>query len=453
MVRSASRVSTPASNILRQEIDLSPSQPPAGVILGSEPLSFWEQLCEVADGQWASDGEKGFKTYLYEGQSGPYIALITQPFDIEWVKQNFGGGAYRAQLNDPSGKIVASQRFTIEGESKRKSPQSAQAAPASAQPVADSFQSQVLEILRESTRRQEQMMERIMDARGANTVPAAPTPPIDPNIMLRGVVEMFSGLLTKAQAPQPQMGLLEMVALIEKFKGPGLIEQMKEMKEAGLIPANNGAQGDLKSQIESVLEIADKIGGGKGKTLGEAVIEKLPDLLEAGGKAMDKYHAIETTRLATAREVRALQQGRGAALPPAPQPQAATVPQHAGVPPQHHPASPGMTLEVERPQPNLSAEAQLTAAQQQEAFVMSRVVEMIAGNSTGAEIVDFLDAVNRSICDSFQGATAEQIAAYCAEHPILRKAIHLPRFTAAIAELVEELNSSDEEAGKPPKVN
>lgn len=450
MVRSASRTSTPAEGTISQEIKFTPP-PPAPSSDPEEPLSFWEAVAQVPLDQWGSDGEKGYKVYLFEGfgLKGPYLSKIMEPIDIEWVKQSFGGGDYSATLNNPVGKIESSARFSIDGDKRRKPPQNAQAAGVPQHQPADSFQSQVLEILRESTRRQEQMMERIMDARNANTAPAVAIPAIDPNIMLRGVVEMFSGLLTKAQAPQPQMGILEMVALIEKFRGPDLLDVLTKAKEAGLIPAaGSGGPTDLVTQFKQLKEAAEVVGlgEGKGKSLGEAVIEKLPDILEAGGKAMDKYQQIESTRLETARHVRAIQQQHGATvITPPPAASAGQMPQHTGA--QHTVRTPmqtsGTGLQVEPPGTPPTPEA-IAAAEQQLAFIKGKIVEMVANGDSGGEIIDFLDKIDKTICDQFAGASAEQIGLFFSADPVLKKAASLPRFKPVIAEMVEELNGPDE---------
>lgn len=447
-VRSASRASsTPAPQVLKQEIEFPPSAPPADVP-GAESLSFWEHVYDVPENQWASETEKGYRVYLYDHDSpgSKYLAVIFHPFDIEWIKQTYGGGRYRAQLNDSSGRIVSKDIFSIDGESKRKPPQSVQNSTAPPQPN-DNFSS-LIQMMREEQQETRKLFREMLDRNsGAAPAPAA----IDPNVALRGVVEIFSGLVTRAAAPpQPQMGLLEMVALIEKFKGPDLIEQMKAMKEAGLIPSSSGG-GSLVTQFKELKEAAEVVGlgEGKGKSLGEAVIEKLPDILHAGGEALDKYQKIENTRLETARHVRAIQQQRnGVVVPPQPAAPAGQVPQHTGAQPQQYAQQPplqtsGIGLEVEAPGTPPTAE-QIAQAEQQMNFVKGKIVELIAEGQSGGDIIDFLDNIDKKICDQFAGASADQLAKFFADDPVLKKAVPLPRFKAAIAEIVQELNGPDE---------
>lgn len=445
MVRSASRASTPAGGVLRQEFDLSPqAPPPVAPPETEEPLSFWEQIYDVSEDQWASEDEKGYKVYLYEGPGGngaPYIKRLTHPFDIEWVKENFGGGYYRATLNNPGGKIVASVRFAIEGESKRKPVQSVQNAPVAAQQP-DNFSS-LIQMMREEQAETRRLFREIVERQSNGGTPVAAA--IDPTTMFRSMVEMFKEMLP--QNREPQMNILDQLKTLKELSGPDMFTVLERCKTAGLI---GGAGGDLMSQLNSVLEVAEKIGAGKGsgKSLGEAVIEKLPEILEAGGKAMDKYHTIEQTRLATARTIHAVQQRGVAIATPPPQPVAGQIQQPA--PQQQTPMqTSGTGLEVETP----SAAAAIADAERQDAFIKGKIVEMIANGDTGAEIIDFLDKIDKTICDRFAGASVEQIVYFFSTDPILKKAAGLPRFKAAITELVEELNAPDEEVEAAQKVN
>jgi len=447
MARSASRVSTPAEGVLKQEISFPPSQP-AGDPAGQENLSFWEHLCDVPENQWASEGEKGFRVYLYDHDSpgSKYLAVVFHPFDIEWVKQTYGGGRYRGQLNDSSGRIVSKEIFSIDGEPRRKPPQSAQAQ--SAPLPTDGFQSQVLQILREGQERQERLLAQVLD-RDRNPAPAASS--VDPTAIFRGMVDMFKEFMPQNKP----MDLLETVALIDKLRGPDLLATLKAAREAGIIPAAGGSA-DLVTQFKQLKEAAEVIGlgEGKGKSLGEAVIEKLPDILEAGGKALDKYHNIEQTRLATAREVRVIQQNGRAVItpPPAGSPAANPAQQHHAVQQQVIPPGPGTSgLEVEAP--GASTPEALAEAERVDRLVKTKVVECFANGLDGVQIVDFLDTMDRRICDQFKGASVEELAAYFNNDPILKKATQVPHFKTVLAEIVEEINAPAEEIEQPTRPN
>jgi len=439
---------------LKQEIEFPPSQPSAPPT-GEDSLSFWEELCAVPENQWAGDGEKGFRVYLYDHDSpgSKYLAVIFHPFDIEWIKQNYGGGRYRAQLNDSSGRIVSKEIFSIDGDSRRKPPQNAQASGVP-QPSGDSFQSELLRMMREEQAETRRLFSELMNRQ--NPAPPTAGAAVDPTTLFRGMVEMFKEFMP-AQKP---MDLLETVTLLDKLRGPDLLTVLTQAKTAGLIPAAGRAGGDLMGQLNGVIEVAEKIGlssGRGGKSLGEAVIEKLPEILDAGGKALDKYHQIENARLETARQVRVIQQQRnGTVITPPPQPAAGQMPQHAGAQPHPAPAQQApfqaaysSGLEVEAP--GTAAADAIAEAERQDAFIKGKIVEMISNGDSGGEIIDFLDKINREICNSFANASADQISYFFSNDPVLKKAVGLPRFKAAIIEIVEELNAPDEEMETPPK--
>jgi hypothetical protein len=437
---------------LTQEIKFTPTPPPETDPLDPEDKpSFWQLVFQVADDMWAGDGEKGYRVYLYEGprgRRGQYLEVITHPFDIEWVKQKYGGGEYEASLHDPGWKIVSSARFTIDGPSRRRPAEGQPAQPAAA-PASDNFQAQVLQILREGQERSERLLAQVLE-RDRNPAPAPSA--IDPNIALKGVVELFSGVVARAAAPPAQqLSLLDMVALIEKFRGPDLLTVLTQAKAAGLIPASAGG-GDLMTQITQLKEAADVLGlsGGKGKNIGEVVVEKLPEILEAGGKAMDKYHAIEQTRLQTARTVREIQQ-RGGGAPVVMQPQGA--PQAPAIAQTSAPQmqTSGVGLEVESPgsQPQGPGQmaAELTEAQIN--AVKQQVVVAISRGMSGMDIFGYLNTTAPQFLNGFlvhdqAGAitgvvTEQQLAMYCSNDPVLRQATGLPRFKLCLRELLGEI--------------
>lgn len=436
MVRSASRPSTPAEGVLKQEITFPQSsnqEPEANLV----PLSFWEEIYAVPANAWWSGGdEKGFKVYLYDHEvpRSPYLEIITQAFDVEWIKQKFGGGMYRAQLNDPYGKIVCKEIFSIIGESKRKPPVSVPAV--TANQSADSFQSELLRMMREEQQETRRLFSQMMDRQGNHGAP--PASAVDPTTLFRGMVEMFKEMVPA----KPEMNLLETIALVEKLRGPDLLTVLKQAKEAGIIAGAGapGGGGDLIKQINQLKEAAESLGlssgGGKGFT--EALIEKGPEILQAGAKLIGEYKSVEETRLQTARTVHAIQQqrGGGAVIPPPPQ-------QHQEMAQHVHTAPAGVGLEVEVPSP--AAQAALSDAEQRDKFVKQKLVEAIARGDNGDQIVYFLDTIDEAICTMFEGATVEQIAQYFSTDEILKKATALPRFRPALAEIVEVLNAPDED--------
>jgi hypothetical protein len=424
---------------LSQEIKFTPS--PSDIQRDSEaPPSFWEELFRIDENEWGAEDQKGYKVYLYDNEArGKYLAVIYQPFDIEWVRQNYGGGSYKAMLNDPSGKIVCREIFAIDGESKRKPPQSVQNSPSVAHPATDSFQSQVLEIIRQGQERQERFLERFMQRQDNPGVAAAS---LDPTRQFESMVTLFTTLMGKLMPAQPQqqpMNIMEIIAVAEKLRGPDLLEVLSKAKTAGII-GGAAAGGDLLTQVAQLKEVAEAIGfsPGEGKSWAQTLIEKGPEILEAGAKLIDKYKTVEDTRLATARTMHTMQQQRGATVvPPLP------------------PAAPGRGIDVEpvgapagEPTPQMIADAdrQLT-------MIKTKIVELMSKGRNGVDIVAFLDDIDEQICAGFEGMTPQELELVFTSDPLLQKATLLPNFKQVIAQIVEELNSGGDQELEPPKAN
>lgn len=443
MVRSASHKSSPATGTLTQEIRLTP--PPADDLRDPQsPPSFWEELNRIQDHEWGAEDQKGYKVYLYDNEArGKYLAVIFQPFDIEWVRLNYGGGSYKALLNDASGKIVCREVFAIDGDPRRKPPQSTSAAPAVAQPQQDSVVSQFINIMREEQQETRRLLREAID-RGSNGA-GSNGGAMDPMRQFEVMGNLFSSLLGKlTPAPQPQMGIMEIIALAEKLRGPDLLQILSQAKDAGII--NGAGGGDLVTQFTKLKEAAELMGftAGEGKSWAQTLIEKGPEILDAGTKMIDKYKSVEETRLQTARTVAVIQQQRGAVITPQPG-QAAAVPQH--VPPQTPPPG-GAVLEVEpvqRPQVSDQVDQIAAAAEKQLALIKGKVVEMILAGRTGDQIVEALDSIDARICDGFQGFNVKQLTQVFTEDPLLHPATQSPRFAEVMQQIVECLESGAEQ--------
>jgi hypothetical protein len=445
---------------LKQEISF-PNPQSAEPRDPAEPLSFWERVCEVEPDQWATETDKGYKVYLFEGHGlkGPYLAKLIEPFDIEWVKQNFGGGDYSATLNGPGGKIEASIRFSIDGEKLRKPPQNAQSAPAAAHSAGDNFQTEMLRIMREEQQETRRLLREAID-RGGNHGGAGAG--VDPMSMFNGMVTTFTTMMRTMQpatpAPAQAMGITEILAIADKLRGPDLLEVLGRAKTAGIIGGGGGGNGDLLSQVTQLKEVAETLGfsKGEGQSWAQTLIEKGPEILRAGSELIDKYKGVEDTRLATARTVLAVQQNRGPVVPPPPGAPPAAVPQHASpAPPPPGPAA-GSVLEVEPPtrQPVADQVEQMAAvAEQQLAFIKGEIVKRISAGHTGEQIVDWLDSLDPQICDGFRGFTVEALTMVFTADPLLETATKLQRFPAVMAEIVDYLKSDTDEVIEPTRPN
>jgi hypothetical protein len=448
------RAATAAPGVLRQEFSLTPPNSSPSENDPEEKLSFWEHLAAVPDNAWASEGEKGYKVYLYDeeqGKGSKYLELITQPFDIEWLRQNHGGGTYRAQLNDPAGRIVAKQIFSINGESKRKPPTSVQNAPAVAVPV-DSFQTSVLNMIQEGQRRQEALIERLMDrdrGYGHNAPPAPPA--VDPMALmtpvLQGVVSVFTSMIPKPSSPLDD--LLKLKQLMGEQRD--VFAELTKFKELGLI-GGAGGNGDLLKQLEVVMAVAEKIGigGGGGKSVLEVIADKGPEMLGKIVTGIGEYRALEEARMKTATAVATLQANQ----PRAPQ---TAAPTQAQLPPQPGPAAaqapPAPVAGVLQVDPIMvapggaAAVAEVTEAQVN--AMKAEIVQIIAQGVSGQDLFGYLRIkapafLNGMLRLNEAGevigvVTVDELALYCSMDPVLQHAAQFPQYKQVLTELLEEV--------------
>lgn len=453
MPKSVGRATTAAPGVIRQEFSLTPQTPSASDD-PEEKLSFWEHLASVPDNAWASEGEKGYKVYLYDeeqGKGSKYLELISQPFDIEWLRQNHGGGTYRAQLNDPSGRIVAKQIFSINGEPKRKPVTSVQNAPAAAVPV-DSFQTSVLNMIQEGQRRQEALIERLMDRdRGYNNSPPA-APSMDPMALitpvLTGVVSVFTSMIPKPGNPLDD--LLKLKQLMGQDRD--VFSELAKFKELGLI-GGSGGNGDLLKQLEVVMAVAEKIGigGGGGKSVLEVIADKGPEMLGKIVSGIGEYRALEEARMKTATAVASIQANQPrVAQAPAPAALPANGAQPNPQPQNSQPASTSGVLQVDPiaiPPGQAAAVAEVTEAQVN--AMKAEIVQIIAQGVSGQDLFGYLkikapEFLNGMLKLNEAGevigvVTVEELALYCSMDPVLQHAAQFPQYRQVLTELLEEV--------------
>lgn len=429
------------ANANPSEADSDPGQAP----------SFWEQVASVPEGDWwdGVHGNKGTKAYLYYDQPGsPYICVICEPFDIEWVRDTYGGGRYRAQLNGPSGRCISSIKFMCEGPPKKKPPQSVDVQ-TPALPGVDPFQAQVLRVMEENNRQTRELLMQVMHRNG----PAAQG--VDPTVQFQAMVTMFGNLI-----PKPADPIEQFLKLKQLLGDHDVFSQLAKFKELGLIGNTAGeGMGGILGQLDLVMKVAERMGisgGGGGKSIPEMLMEKGPDIVNALAKGIKEYRELEEKRLDTARFI-AAQQPRQ--IPPAPQPvpgqpappqpmaQPAPKPGQTAAPP----SPPATPLQVEPisvpPGATGAAVAQLSEAQIQQ--VEQQIVQAIANNTTGADLFGYLNInapvlLNGMCVFDGQGrvvdvVTEDQLALFCSTRPILAQAAQYPNFRQVLRELLSEI--------------
>lgn len=441
-----------------------------------QPLSFWERIAAVPEDEWWSGtmGDKGWKVYLYEDRPGsPYLAVIAHAFDIEWVRQEYGGGAYRAMLNDPSGRMVSHQKFTIDGEPRKKPPQSATvAAPQSAQ---NDPMLAMVEMIREEQRATREMLRDIMtrdqrpvtNSSGEQQLTLAVLPTV-----LGGVVKVFESMM-----PRQQSNTLDDLIKFKQLMGEprDVLSELARLKEFGLISGAGAGGGDILAQLEVVSKVAERLGfsaGGGGKSITELIVEKGPELLKAFQQGISEYRQLEEKRLETAKYLAAAQRQPVPAQQPAqpqPIPAGAVVPTRQpaqaqpGPQPQFTPAtSPTPTpLTVEPigadaagqsiPIPpgatgqevvEAMTQPQLTEAQLN--VIKQKVAQSIVNGVSGEDIVGWLAVEAPVVLNGFVGYPVAQVEMFFKSDPILGQAAASPNFKTALKEMVDLLNDTSE---------
>ncbi|MBZ5532618.1 MAG: hypothetical protein LAO20_14390 [Acidobacteriia bacterium] len=430
----ATRTNAPAQRggVLHQSISLTPdAAAAAGDPAQDSAPTFWERIYAIKPEEWAN-----YFCYLYRGRGGASLAKLTHPFDADWVKQQYGGGDYRALLNDQNYKMVASHSFSIEGPPKPSPVEAQTAAPAAA--PNDAFQAQVLELIRESNRQTQDLVREVLRDRQQPAGYAAGA--VDPNIALKGVIEMLVATMPKQQDPLAL--LVQLKTLMPTQTDP--LDFLVKLKTAGLIP-DGAAGGTLLEQIEKITEVASKLGlsATGSKSLGEILLEKGPDILAGIGTVVDKYKGVENTRLEAAKTIREVQRN---AAPPGVAHTTAT-PAGPAAPPAIA-APPSSALDVEpigtpgAPTSPVTTENMMTEAD----LVKSKIVKAIANGAGGGDIVSFIGVMDEALLDTFRGVSAADLEMFCNMDPILKQATQLPRFKECVQEIVEVLQEEEVEA-------
>ena len=464
--------------VLQQTISL-PAQPSAEPESDANKLSFWECVASVPEEDWWTGvhGEKGWKAYLYEDTPGsPYIAVIAHCFDIEWVKSEYGGGAYRAMLNDPSGKRIAFQKFSIDGDPRRKPPQGT-AQPAPAQNAQDSAMVSLVEMIREEQKATREMLREVMQANRA--APANPTQDLFMTVFptaMSGVIKVFTDILPRQENRNPIDDFIKMKELFGAQQRDPFAELVK-LRELGLLsPAGSGGMGNIIEQLEMVTRVAERMGlsgGGGGKSIAEVIIDKGPDILTAIKGGIAEMRALEESKLKTVQAIavanRTAQPQPAAAIPAAVTLPPAATSQHtmvAATQPmisQQTNAPQATPLAVEpigaaSPQsiaipPDVTGEQMAQLTEEQLVLIRQKVVRAILQGSSGDDIVGFLAVEAPMVLNGFVGVPAPHVEAYFRNHPILAQAAGSPRFRQTIAEMVEILNDIPEGEAPDQKVN
>lgn len=429
----STRSAAAPGQVLRQTISLEPGTE------GNQPESapsFWERVYAIEPDDWSK-----YFIYLYRGR-GANLEKIAHPIDADWVKQKYGGGDFRAILQDERHRIVCAHSFSIEGP-PRLAPAEAQTSAPAAAPAVDSFQSSVLEIIREGQKETREFLRELMMSQRNAAPPQPAAPAVDTNIVVKGVIEMFTGMMPKQTDP------LELLIKLQQLNKPA--EQMDvltlvgKLKEAGIIPATPAASsgGDLMGQLDSMLAVAEKLGARGGKEPGIVAIlaDKAPEIMGKIGSVVEGWAKIAEANKVTeqVRYARVTAAARPAGVEEVQQPQQNVLPDPRSAAVASYVPSGALDVEPIGTATIQTQPAGAAAPMDEIDAMKARLVRAIATEATGADIVSFMSIFDERLVDSFSGVNVEQLEAFFASDPILQQATKLPRFKEVMQEIVEVL--------------
>jgi len=400
---------------------------------------FWTYMHTLTPEEW-----KDHIVYLTREQpkyniaagGGGYLTKFVQPFDLEDVKQLYGGYEFSYIMNKGR-KIVYSGNFRIEAP-PRIDPQR-ESVPAGDQ---SNIAQQFISMLREELGRMRESLANGGDDAGAG----------------EKAIEMLSKASDKAMDV-----ILKQVPDAGKGNAgggdQGIIATIKILKELGLIGQPQPAIDPMK-QLEMMLSIFSKIdeirgngGGGGGRrsshwwdsSLAEKAVDAIPGLLDTFKETREANMRIASDRARASDNLRAI--GRQPAAPaPGAQPAATAQPATAEIR-----SSSGLhTVPLERGDVGAYAvpDTQPDAAVPEtvivetidrntpafDNFLKQGIVEAIYRGDHGEPIVDFLDVAKPGFSNVLVQYAPEQLTAFFGRDPILQAAVKHPNWLVVLEE-------------------
>jgi ribosomal protein S17E len=443
-----------------------------------ETLDFWTYMARLTPEEW-----KGHIIYLTREQPkttingvGGYLTKLMQPFDIEDIKQAYGGREFSYIMKNEKGSIIYSGKFNVEApprfDAQRESPGGGSNGASSND---GSMVKEFVSVLREELQR----------SREANSLP---NPGTEEAITLLSKASERAMEIVSKQVPQGSSSTAQLAELVTIVKGMmpppppsgglDLMVLLKPLIEKLLTPPDPLAE---LAKLKSAMDVLDSIRGGATHTestgkardwkamLAEGLIQKGPELLEklrdtadAAGRAAEARRAAAVATQHTAETIRNMAPPNAPAAPangtttvmPAAGP-LRTVPINRGngeasvteavnaasaeaAPP----AAPGMN----------TAESEIVAN-----FMERRIVEMIEEGRDAEDVVDFIEDVDHTLNDMLAGYTADIVTTFLAGRPIIGRATKLPGWTdflrtaqAYIKEIREEDKAIETAAAAAP---
>jgi hypothetical protein len=342
------------------------------------------------------DDWNNYMVYLYwsppgQRRLGPYIDVITEPVNMEWVKKKFGGsggGRYTLWVNRNTEPIWRkTHEFEIEGNRIFQG-----------QPVEAHNPTQPATGANSTLEGLVAKLVEILSAKDPNTQAV-----ID---MQRKAFESTLETVAKKN-PENGGGLLETVKFLKELglltipgqaNGGGLLDTIKTLKELGLIGASASGSDPLKT-VEMVGKLLEAV-----KTLApeaEPGGDWKAAAVRVAGELAPKIPGMFSD-IAAAANWNAQAQDKGSQRTPPPITTQALAPQTAGNTTQTPPSKPTTTPSPSETTPE-PQEASL------EAYLWGRVAFMISNGADGDQIAQFLHFSTAEPADGDPGRTASII--------------------------------------------
>lgn len=395
---------------------------------------FWDLIRKITPEQWSST----HLVYLYRENPRPntkgpaYLAILNHEFDLEFIKQQWGGYDYKAMLI-ANKSMVATHYFSIDAAPKGASTdfQHQNGSPQILSPAGN-----------DSTNLVKQMMEMLREEIRNGRVNSGNSN--DP--VLNGAVDMLKKLIPEQKDP------LEIVGKLKELLAPGqnsvmeglfmtMIKKLIDGPPAAAVP--QPFQALQEKLMEKMLTNIDKPGG-REPSLGHMLMERVPEILEGASNIMDKWLRISQENRATSdlRFASILQARAGQQISPAPAPAGQIPGSPAVVAPGYIPMPSPIPI-TPMPPP---IEQTLNEMEKLVTIAKERIVYAISEGDDGEKIVDFLDILEPRLLESFNGASVDDIDKFFQTDPILRKAAAAPLYRQILEQMVNYL-AEEETAG------
>lgn len=434
--------------VLHQTIELSDSQKPDNAAAAPEKPDFWVYMQSLTPDQW-----KDHIVYLTRelprttiNGMGGYLVKLVQPFDIEEIKQAYGGQEF-SYIMKRKNEIMYSGRFKIEAPAKLDAAREIAGQANTSAPANDAGTTGLLQqfvgVLRDELQRSREngggtsdaaieMVTKASDRAMEIVTKQVPTPQ-DPSAQLLATVKLMNELRPPVAAGGDSTLNQLMMAVL-----PKLVERLF-------------APVDPLAQVTSLLAVFDKLeglrgGGGGGKRdwkqmALEAGMDALPKVLDTINRSRESAPPPRHIVPAAPATPGVLPQvpPHGAAAPAAPaMPNGGlrTVPLANGAD-GTFPQQPGGDGAAQPPAADAKPEA--FTEDQYNTIVKRHILEMVAMGLGGDSIVEYLERAQPDVLAQIEKFTDAQVEMFFNSDQILAIVVQHPRWKEVLGEVREYL--------------